>query len=223
MVRLTGGALIAGVVVIVIALFTTGQIGSEPATVKEPLSPIPDQALWDGRALGSADAPVLVEVFEDFQCPACGVFSNQTQPQLVADYVVDGKVRFVYKDMAFLDGGAGDGESHKAAIAARCAGEQDRFWPYQKYLFANQKGENQGHFSDAFLLAIATRVELDTEAFTSCTRDGAQLDAVREETREGKQRGVSGTPTVFVNGEELGFPAYQDLKSKIDGLLGAGG
>ena len=107
MAMLTGGALLVGVVVIVIALVSTGQIGSDPAQVKTPVSAMPDKALWDGRALGPADAKVTIEVFEDFQCPACGIFTQQTQPSLIRDFVADGKVRFIFKDMAFLDNGAG--------------------------------------------------------------------------------------------------------------------
>ena len=178
MAMLTGGALLVGVVVILIALVSTGQIGSDPAQVKTPVSAMPDKALWDGRALGPADAKVTIEVFEDFQCPACGIFTQQTQPSLIRDFVADGKVRFIFKDMAFLDNGDPAGESHRAAIAARCAGRQDLFWPYHEYLYANQKGENEGHFSESFLLAVATKVGADPEQFAACTKDPAVLDEV---------------------------------------------
>lgn len=224
MAMLTGGALLVGVVVIVIALVSTGQIGADPAQVKTPVAAIPDKSLWDGRALGPADAKVTVEAFEDFQCPACAIFTQQTQPALLRDFIADGRVRFVFKDMAFLDNGDPAGESHKAAIAARCAGKQDLFWPYHEYLYANQKGENKGHFSDAFLLAIATKVGADPEQFTACTKDPAVLDEVIAETQEGMGKGVNSTPTLIVNGEKLsgGVPAYVDLKAKIEALLGSG-
>ena len=224
MAMLTGGALLVGVVVIVIALVSTGQIGSDPAQVKTPVSAMPDKALWDGRALGPADAKVTIEVFEDFQCPACGIFTQQTQPSLIRDFVADGKVRFIFKDMAFLDNGAPAGESHRAAIAARCAGRQDLFWPYHEYLYANQKGENEGHFSESFLLAIATKVGADPEQFAACTKDPAVLDEVIAETQEGMGKGVNSTPTLILNGEKLsgGVPAYVDLKAQINALLEGG-
>lgn len=216
-VLLSGGALLVGAIVVVIALATTGQLGGS-STVLDPLSPIPDKSHWDGRALGPADAKVVVEVFEDFQCPACDVFSTQSQPQLVREFVDTGKIRFVYKDFAFLGP-----ESLAASIAARCAGDQGLFWPYHEYLFANQKGENQGHFSKSFLTAIGAKVGVEPQKFSACLDSAAPKDATEAETAEGKKRGVAGTPTVFVNDENLGFPAYLDLKAKIEAALEAAG
>jgi protein-disulfide isomerase len=114
----------------------------------------------------------------------------------------------------------GSTESLRAAVGARCAGDQGLFWPYHEWLFANQKGENQGHFSDAFLKAIAVAVGVpDMEKWAACTKDQAVADAAEAEKAEGTQRGVNGTPTLFVNGENVGFPAYLDLKAKIDAIV----
>lgn len=214
----SGGAVLVGALIVVVALVSSGQVGGDPSQVKEPTSPIPDKALWDGRALGPADAPVVIEAFEDFQCPACGIFATQTKPQIVKDYLSTGKVRFIFRDYAFIGQ-----ESYDAAVAARCAGEQDLFWPYHDYLFANQQGENRGRFSKSMLQAIGTKAGVDAAAFTSCLSTSAPKDAMRAETNEGNDRGVKGTPSVFVNGKSLGFPAYQTLKAEIEAALKAAG
>ncbi|MGZ4158725.1 MAG: DsbA family protein, partial [Bacteroidia bacterium] len=81
-------------------------------------------------------------MWEDFQCPACGNFTRQIEPTIVDRYVVPGSVRLTFHDDAFIGQ-----ESLDAASAARCAGDQGKFWPYHDWLFANQNGENEGQFS----------------------------------------------------------------------------
>lgn len=220
MALLSIGAVLIGVVVIAVALLSTGQVGPQSSALKDPVDGVPPQSLWDGRALGSKSAPVTLEAFEDFQCPACDMFSTQTEPQLIKDYITAGKLRLVYKDMAFIGQ-----ESLDAAVAARCAGDQGLFWPYHDYVFANQKGENKGYFSADFLRSIATKVGADVNAFNSCVGTQGPKDAVTAETKEGSGKGVVSTPTLFLNGQKIvGVPAYQDLKSAIDGILaGASG
>lgn len=215
MALLSIGAVVVGIVVIAVALLSTGQLGPQSTALKDPVDGIPAKSLWDGRALGSKTAPVTLEAFEDFQCPACDMFSTQTEPQLIKDYIADGKLRLVYKDMAFIGP-----ESVDAAVAARCAGDQGLFWPFHDYVFANQKGENKGYVSADFLRSIATKVGADVNAFNACVGTQAPRDAVAAETKEGSDRGVVSTPTLFLNGQKIvGVPAYTDLKSAIDQIL----
>ena len=109
-----------------------------------------------------------VEVWSDFQCPACGSSPRQVEPDLIDEYVRSGDVRVVYRDVAFLDGGDPNGESQQSAAAARCAGDQGKFWQYHDYLFENQDGENEGAFNREILDQIATAVGLDMDAFGCC-------------------------------------------------------
>ncbi len=91
---------------------------------------------------GSDSAPVVLIEYADFQCPFCGRFFRDTEMSLINDYVAQGKIKFVYRDFTFL----GE-ESRWAAEAARCAGDQGKFWEYHDYLYNHQSGENQGAFS----------------------------------------------------------------------------
>jgi protein-disulfide isomerase len=212
MVLLTGAAAVVAVVVIAFAMLSTGQIST--ADLKTPTDPTP-KSVWDGRAVGLADAPLTLTVYSDFQCPACDAFATQSAPQLIRDYVEPGKLRIVYKDYAFIGQ-----ESLDAAVAARCAGEQDLFWPYHDYLFANQKGENKGAFDDSRLTAIGEAVGVDQAAFKACRGTSAPLEATNAETAEGQGLGITSTPTLFLGDQKIvGVPAYETLAGAIDSAL----
>ena len=203
MVLVTVAAVAFGLVVILLASGVLGGRGSaSTGELLVPIRPTPTELVdpANPRALGPADAPVTVEVWSDFQCPACGFWAIQVEPDLVDEYVKDGSVHFIYRDMAFLDGGKPNGESQQSAAAARCAGDQGSFWPYHDYLYENQDGENEGAFSRERLDQIAEAVGLDMEAFDSCMSDSAALEAVRAETAQGQQAGLSSTPTLTING-----------------------
>jgi len=125
-------------------------------------------------------------------------------------------VRFVFRHFAFL----GD-ESRWAAEAAECANEQGRFWDYYEKLFAEQAGENVGTFSLENLKRFAAELGLDTKRFNQCLDSGKYSAKVQRETLQGRQEGVRGTPTVFVNGrlvEDGGD--YAALRAAIEAVLG---
>ena len=97
----------------------------------------------NGNSLGDPNAPIKIEEFSDFQCPYCQNFHDQTEALLVEQYVNTGKVYFTYRSMGnFLSQNIGGGktESQDAALAAYCAGDQNKFWDMQAYLFANILG-----------------------------------------------------------------------------------
>jgi protein-disulfide isomerase len=181
---------------------------------------IPDRTvppgLADGRALGAADAPITIEVWEDFQCPVCGVFARNSEPRLIEEYVIPGKVRLVYRDMAFLGQ-----ESLDAAVAARAA-ERDSglFWQYHDLLYQNQDGENEGAFNRTVLGDMAVSLGLDRATFLAALDDRELIDAVRAETAEGQRAGINSTPTLDINGQRVvGLPNYDRLADALDEML----
>jgi protein-disulfide isomerase len=203
MVLITVAAVAVGLVVVLLASGVLGgRGGGSTGELLIPIRPTPPELVdpTNSRAVGPADAPVTVEVWSDFQCPACGLWARQVEPDLVDEYVKAGTVRLLYRDFAFLDGGNPSGESQQAAAAARCAGDQGTFWPYHDYLYENQDGENKGAFSRERLDEIATAVGLDMAAFGSCMSGSAATDAVKAETGQGRQAGVGSTPTLAING-----------------------
>ena len=224
MVLMSVGAVAVGLVVVLLASgVLSGRGNASTGELLIPIRPTPPELVdpTNPRALGPADAPVTIQVWSDFQCPACGFFARQVEPDLVDEYVRAGTVRVVYRDLAFIDGGDPNGESHQAAVAARCAGDQGKFWTYHDYLFENQNDENKGAFRRERLDAIAAAVGLDQAAYDACMGDAAQVQAVQAETQVGQQAGVGSTPTLAINGVLQGAGALpmSDLRPLIDAEL----
>jgi Protein-disulfide isomerase len=188
------------------------------ASLKTPVSQVPSD-LADGRTLGKADAPVTLEVWSDYQCPACGQFAEMVEPTLIRTYVANGTLRIIDHDAAFQGAKvkAAYDESVEAGAGARCAAEQNLYWPFHNWLFANQVGENQGAFRDERIRAMATGAGLDVAAWDACRATGTQQAAVRTETQQAAAQGVNATPTMRLNGQVIvGVRSAADLGALID-------
>lgn len=218
---------ITGVALVVTALLIYPSIQRAMAPVGEVIQITPkDRPFADGTSLGEEDAPVLVEVWEDFQCPACRIYSEQIETLIVDNHVANGQVRYVYRHYPFLDDASLSKESDQAANASMCAAEQERFWDYHDILFANWNGENAGAFSDKRLVAFAEAIGLDMAQFNTCFEENRYKDVIDQDRTEGTQAGVSGTPTVFVNSVILTpgrVPSYQEISAAIETALGSSG
>ncbi|MEE8120435.1 MAG: DsbA family protein [Anaerolineales bacterium] len=195
---------IAGGVIIVTAMVifrTQAQIQSiiTPASIDFPQG--------EGMAMGDPGAPVIIEEFSDFQCPACQFFHEQTLEQVVEQYVKTGDVYFIFRNFPFIGN-----DSQAAALGGYCAAEQGLFWEYSNILFANQIGENVGSFSSARLEAMADIIGLDGE-FAQCLREGRYQGLVDADFQAAQDAGVNSTPSFLINGElvtgALPFEAFQ--------------
>lgn len=219
MAMFTGAALLVGVLIVGFMW-----LSRPPAPTVNDLEPpsdeIPVGAIIDGRTLGNPDAKVTIEIWSDFQCPACRNLATDLEPRTITDYVVTGKVRLVYRDAAFQGQKSSSpyDESVEAAAASRCAADQGLFWQMHNWLFANWNGENEGAFAAPRLTAIATAVGLDLAQYDACMATGVQQAAVINETNQGVAAGVAQTPTLFINGRALvGAPrAYADFAAILD-------
>ncbi len=220
----TIGAVVVGVIIIIGAVAVAGQAPTGGTAELKTPTHIPPIDLADGRSIGKADAPVTLEEWSDFQCPACGVQARETVPQLMDSYVRDGTLRVVYRDAAFQGRKSSSSfdESVEPAAAARCAAEQNKFWQYHDYLFWNQDGENEGAFRRERLDEIAVAVGLDEAAWMSCLDSGTQQAAVRAETDEGAGQGIDSTPTIYINGEKyVGALPYDQLAQLVEAAAAA--
>jgi protein-disulfide isomerase len=150
----------------------------------------------DPLAMGSPTAPVVIVEWADFQCPFCGAFAKDTEPTLVEQYVKTGKARLEWRDFAFLGP-----ESSLAAVAARAAGRQGKFWPYHDLLYAQQNPENSGALTRDYLIGLARQLGLDTIRFQADLTDPALVRQVAADQAEGTAAGVSGTPSVLINNQ----------------------
>lgn len=140
---------------------------------------------------GAEKAPVTMVKFEDFECPFC----KTVQPTLAAVLKkYDGKVRVVHKDLPLE---AIHPQAQLAAEAARCAGEQGKFWEYHDTLYGNSPKLG----ADA-LKAYAKDIGLNA-SFDKCLASGKYKVSVQNDLSEGARLGITGTPTFFINGREI--------------------
>jgi protein-disulfide isomerase len=114
----------------------------------------------------------------------------------VERYVEDGTLKIEWRDFPYL----GE-ESMNAALAARAAQEQGKFWEYHDLLYENQS--SPGAFSDENLVALAREVGLDVEEFEASLSSGEHRQVVTEAFTEGQRSGITGTPTFIINGLTL--------------------
>ena len=163
--------------------------------------------------LGSSAAKVVLAEYGDFQCHACGAFARLYEPKIRKAYIDSGKVRLEWHDYAWYGP-----ESNDAANAARCAGDQGKFWEYHDVLYHNQGGENSGTFSQDHLKEFARTIGLGNSAFDTCVNKGTHLGAVQADMLVVNSLGLTGTPSFFVNGQAVpGSP--QEIKAAIDAAL----
>ncbi|MFT4040534.1 MAG: DsbA family protein [Thermomicrobiales bacterium] len=204
-----GVAVIALVVAGVLIFLSRPQTPGVNIVAAEPL---PATIAMNGAMLGTADAPVQIVEWGDYQCPACGQLARGIAPRVISEYVVPGKASFEFRNFAFLGP-----ESQRAAAAANCAEAQGAFWPYHDTLYVNQHGENQGAFTDERLKAIADSLSLDATAFAACLDDPAMAAAVTTSTDDGREAGVNATPWLTVNGVRVeNWQDWATLSAAID-------
>lgn len=172
----------------------------------------------DDPFLGPKNAKVVLVEFSDFQCPFCRKFWKDTLPQIKKEFIDTGKIKFVYRDfpLNFHPG------AMPAAIAAECADEQGKFWEFHDKIFGEQgeRGEGTIQFTLQDIKKWAGETEVDLDRFNSCLDSEKYKSEVEKDYADGASYGVSGTPTVFVNGKPIvGAQSYAVFKSEIENAL----
>jgi protein-disulfide isomerase len=171
--------------------------------------PSADFAVGDAPRLGPANAPVQLVEFADFECPYC-IKADAELIKLRAEF--GNRISFVYKDFPLPM----HAHAQKAAEAARCAGAQDKFWPYRDRLFTS-KGIDVPQLEQ-----LATELGLDSAKFNTCLESGQQAAAVQKDAAEAQKIGLSATPSFFLNGHFFtGAMKYEDLRKMVEKELSA--
>jgi protein-disulfide isomerase len=166
--------------------------------------PFADVNLRDAFVHGSKNSAVTLVEFADYECPYCQKITPELQ-KLEKEY--GNRLAFVYKDFPLPM----HHSSQKAAEAARCAGEQGKFWEYHDVLFYSKQ------LQVADLKAHARVLKLDGDRFDKCLDDGAEAAPVKKSLEEAQKLGLTGTPSFFVNGHFFsGAADYNVLKEMVD-------
>lgn len=204
--------LIGGIAVVALAIaLGTQPARSNPLPAGINVSQVPDDLAADGFALGRSDAPVTIDLYEDFQCPVCKAWGRNVFPSLSSNELSTGAARIVFHDMAFLGP-----ESTDAGRAAYAALQQGRFWDMWATIFANQGNENSGAFSHERLVAMAGRLGLDVTRFESDMALPAAQAAIDRSRADARRAGVTATPTLIIGGRALvGARPYAEIAAAI--------
>jgi protein-disulfide isomerase len=176
---------------------------------------------FQGYTLGSATAPVEVVEFADFQCPHCGEFANVQFPTIREQLINTGQLRWRFRDFPL-----NFPWSRISALAGQCAGEQGKFWEMEDMLFQRQSGwGTSSRNPTAAFRDLARSSGVDLDRYNACMDSRRYAGRVEASHREGVARGVTGTPTFFVNGRELDntrFGNSDAFKNLVDSLTGKG-
>jgi protein-disulfide isomerase len=209
---ITGIAVIGGAVLIAFAVAggDRTQPVEGPASQGAPVAGAFAGLAADGYVLGRPDAPVTIDLYEDFQCPACRRWGEQVFPALAAKELASGQARLVFHDFAFIGP-----ESMAAAKAGQAAARQDRFWSLWAAIYANQGRENSGALNVERLTDIARTVGLDVERFKADMASSGAAMAVDASIADAQRLGVESTPTVIIGGRHLVGASYAEIAAAV--------
>ncbi len=174
----------------------TGAPRPTPRSVAERLSSEVVLDIAEAPSKGAKDARLVIVEFSDYQCPFCARHVRETMPEIERAYVRTGKVKYVFRDFPLE---AIHPQAFHAAEAARCAGEQGKFWEMHDRLFtySNALGKED-------LIAHAEALGLNLQRFRQCLEGRRFAERVRRDLSEGRRAGVRGTPSFFVGFAEPG-------------------
>lgn len=192
----------------------SGQSVASPSTLlnRSPLN-APTGRTADGYySKGQPNAPVTLIEYSDFQCPFCGAFASDAELSIDRDYVETGKLLYVFHDFPLQQ----HPNAVPAAEAARCAGDQNAFWPMHDLLFATQNQWENNQQPQSQFVSYAQQLKLDSGAFTQCLASGKHTAEITKAQQEGEQIQIPGTPTFVINGKQY---SADQIRGVIDAAL----
>jgi protein-disulfide isomerase len=172
----------------------------------------------EGTGIVVGSGPVDIDIYADFLCPFCKQFEQQAG-ETIDQLVAEGKVRVTYHPVAFLNRYSSTNYSTRSAAASGCAAQSGKFLEYARALFDRQPPEGGPGLSDDQLVDIAVEVGLGRDSFRNCVRGNTFKKWTDHVTEEASRAGVTGTPTVMVDGK----PVQASAESVRAAVAAAGG
>ncbi len=171
--------------------------------------------------LGSPTAKVKIQEFSDFQCPFCHVYFENTFGKIFEDYIKTGKVYYTYYNYPL----GIHPQAPLAAEAALCAGDQNKYWEMHDMLFSNQDAWSFLDNNRETFEKLANNIYLNMNDFKNCLDTNKYTALVKKDQTLGDTKGVTGTPTIFINDKKyvgaLPYtdPTKQNFKDAIEAAL----
>jgi protein-disulfide isomerase len=171
-----------------------------------------------GTAIGAEDAPAVIMEFSDYLCPYCRTFNGLSGKLLRQNYAGTGSLRWVSFDFPLRP------ESWAPAIAAQCAKRQGKYYEMKDLLFARVDSWARERNPNRKFVDYARDLGLDEGAFKDCVEGQETVAEVQASKAYGESLGVSGTPSVYFNGELVGQGRdYAGLEERIKAASAGGG
>ena len=170
--------------------------------------------------VGDESAPTTITLFEDLQCPVCRAFQDATADQ-VDQAVADGKVRVEYRPIAILDRASTTEYSSRALNALMTVLDTngpEEFVAYQRLLYENQPAEGSAGLTDDQLIELAVKAGADEDAVRGPIEDRVFQQWVENATEQASKDGVTGTPTVLINGKSTGDNPQESMQAVLDAV-----
>jgi protein-disulfide isomerase len=197
--RIIMGVVAAAVVVVAVLVGVSllgGDDGSSGgaegvAEVRERFADLPQRE----NTVGRADAPIEIVEYGDISCPACKSASEEVIPELIDEFVSDGRAKLTFRPIAFINA-----SSERGALGAEAAAMQDAMWPFVEVLYVNQGPENEDWLSDDLMTEIVGGLGLDVAQWEADYASEAVASKFFERDEAAREDQVSATPTFIVRG-----------------------
>lgn len=183
---------LAGIAVLAYLLLKPGTV-SIPANVTVQAS---DTSGFRGYLKGSADAPVEITEFADYQCPFCQTFATLQMPTIEDRLIKTGRLRWRYRDFPLQQ----HPFARLAAHSAACADEQGKYWEQHQRIYEGQSDWTAARDAGPLFQNYAKAAGLDLGRYNACMKAGKYAGRIQADLNQGVQLGVSSTPTLLVGG-----------------------
>ncbi|GAA0931430.1 thioredoxin domain-containing protein [Pseudonocardia zijingensis] len=203
-VRRGGPSTLTVAAVVVLVLFA-GAVGFGVYRAGARDGALPAGATAEGVTVGDPGAPATIDLYLDFQCPACAQYEQRTAAT-IDQLVASGQAEVVYHPVAYLNRFSSTRYSSRSSAAAGCAADAGVLPRFAQLLYAHQPPEGGSGLPDDQLVALGTQAGAGAD-FGACVQDGRYADWSRSVTDAASQAGVNATPTVIVNGREVDHTA----------------
>lgn len=216
-----GGVVLAVVLIGALAWFLASRdsTGDDPAANADQSEPTAAQIQDYGIVLGEADAPKTVTVYEDLQCPACQSL-EMSVGQKLTDGLKSGAIQVDYRLISFLDGASTNEYSSRATNAVLVVLEEsgpEVFKDFHDELYAQQPAEGGDGFTDDELIDLAVEAGADEAAITTGIKSKIYDQWIKNATDQSSKDGVTGTPTVEIDGERVEDDPVAAINAAVDG------
>jgi protein-disulfide isomerase len=189
-----GGVVATAVLVVALAIALGGSTSGKPAAAPAAQAGLFEGIPQQGEALGSPRAPVTLEEFADLQCPYCRDYAVGALPEIVKRYVRTGKLRLVFRPLAFIGP-----ESLVAARTAAAAGQQNHMWDFVHGFYARQGEENSGYVTTGFLREVGDAVRgLDVDRALGQSQTQSSLEPLATSDTRARALHIDSTPSFVI-------------------------